>query len=91
MSDETPTFETSMESLETCVERLETGDLTLEEALEVFERGVAASRACAGLLEQSRQRVRVLVEKSGGHFELEFLDPDDEEALVAEDAEDDEG
>jgi exodeoxyribonuclease VII small subunit len=93
VSAETPTFEEAMEDLERCVERLESDDLTLEEALAVFERGVAASRACAGLLDQSRQRVRVLVEKAGGDFDLAFLDPGDEEALQAdadEEPEDDE-
>ncbi len=88
MSDrpEPPTFEVAMEDLESCVARLETGDLTLEQSLEVFERGIAASRACAGLLDQSRKRVQVLVEKAGGEFQLEFLDTDDEDALASEDA-----
>ncbi len=79
--DTTPTFEATMETLEECVSRLESGDLTLEQSLEVFERGIAASRTCAGLLDQSRKRVSVLVEKAGGEFQLEFLDADDEEAL----------
>jgi len=75
---ETATFDSSMERLETCVERLETGQLSLEDALAVFEQGIAASRQCAGLLDQSRKRVQVLVEKAGGEFQLEFLEPIDE-------------
>ncbi|MDA0336890.1 MAG: exodeoxyribonuclease VII small subunit [bacterium] len=88
MSDhpEPPTFEVAMEDLEACVARLESGDLTLEQSLEVFERGIAASRACAGLLDQSRKRVQVLVEKAGGEFQLEFLDTDDADALASADA-----
>jgi exodeoxyribonuclease VII small subunit len=77
------TFEGAMQNLEDCVTRLEAGDLTLEESLQVFERGIAASRACASLLDRSRRRVRVLVEKAGGELALEFLDPADEEALTA--------
>lgn len=79
------TFEVSMEDLEACVARLESGELTLEQSLKVFEQGIAASRVCAGLLDQSRKRVQVLVEKAGGEFQLEFLDPGDEEALEADD------
>ena len=89
MSDSTtetpPTFEDAMETLEDCVSRLEAGELTLEQSLEVFERGIAASRTCSGLLDQSRKRVQVLVEKVGGEFQLEFLDPEDEDALAAND------
>lgn len=74
-----PSFEEAMEQLEECVSRLESGDLTLEQSLEIFEQGIAASRACAGLLDRSRQRVRVLVEKAGGDFQLDFLDDDETE------------
>ena len=73
-----------MDELEDCVARLESGELSLEESLEIFEHGIAASRACARLLDQSRKRVQVLVEKVGGDFQLEFLDPGDEEALTSE-------
>lgn len=82
--DKEPSFEDAMENLEDCVASLESGELTLEQSLEIFERGIAASRACAGLLDQSRKRVQVLVEKAGGEFQLEFLDPDDEDALASQ-------
>ena len=84
MSGESPDpasgFEEAMEQLEDCVARLESGELGLDESLEVFERGIAASRACARLLDETR-RVQVLVEKAGGDFQLEFLDAGDEAAL----------
>jgi exodeoxyribonuclease VII small subunit len=73
-----------MEDLEACVARIESGELTLEQSLEVFERGIAASRACAGLLDQSRKRVQVLVEKVGGEFQLEFLDSEEEDSLASD-------
>jgi exodeoxyribonuclease VII small subunit len=73
-----------MEELEDCVARLESGELSLEQSLEIFERGIAASRACAGLLDQSRKRVQVLVEKVGGDFQLEFLDAEEEQALTSD-------
>ncbi len=77
-----PTFEEAMEKLEDCVARLESGDLSLDESLEVFERGIAASRDCARLLDDTRKRVQVLVERAGGDFQLEFLDAGDEAALT---------
>ena len=79
--DSAPSFEEAMEQLEDCVARLESGELGLDESLEVFERGIAASRACARLLDETRKRVQVLVEKAGGDFQLEFLDAADEAAL----------
>ena len=80
MSEEpAASFETALAQLEESATRLEQGDLSLEEALLIFERGVAASRACAGYLEQARKRVQVLQEDEQGNFRLEFLDGDEEE------------
>lgn len=73
MSD---TFEEALALLEQSVERLETGDLKLEEALSVFEKGVAASRSCNKWLEETRKRVQVLTTDEGGEFRLDFLDSD---------------
>ena len=81
--DPAPTFEESMAELEDCVARLESGELSLDESLQVFERGIAASRACARRLDDTRKRVQVLVEEAGGDFQLEFLDAEDEAALTA--------
>ncbi|HIG56597.1 MAG TPA: exodeoxyribonuclease VII small subunit [Candidatus Latescibacteria bacterium] len=73
MSD---TFEEALALLEQSVERLETGDLKLEEALSVFEKGIAASRSCNKWLEETRKRVQVLTTDEGGEFRLDFLDSD---------------
>lgn len=58
-------FEESMRELETLVERLEKGDLPLEEALKQFERGVALTRACQTALKAAEQRVEILMKASG--------------------------
>ena len=71
-------FEEALTLLEESVERLENGDLKLEEALEVFEKGIAASRTCTRLLDDTRKRVQILIEKAGGDLQLEFLDGEDE-------------
>ena len=84
-ADEPATFEAAMEQLEDSVARLESGELSLEDSLQVFEQGITASRACTRLLDQTRKRVQVLVDKAGGDLELEFLDRDP--ADEADDAE----
>ena len=72
-------FEESLAVLEESVQRLEEGDLKLEEALEVFEKGVAASRACSQWLDQTRERVQVLTADAEGQFRLSFLDDEDDQ------------
>ena len=63
-SDSTPAlarFETSVAELETLVENLESGDLTLEQALTRFERGITLSRECQTLLKNAELRVDQLL------------------------------
>lgn len=55
-----PDFEKSLAELESLVERMEAGELTLEESLQHFERGVSLSRQCQSALDQARQRVEEL-------------------------------
>ena len=59
-------FEGALDELEALVERLEAGDLVLEQALATFERGVALSRRCAELLGRAEQRIDELVRAQGG-------------------------
>lgn len=79
MSENT-SFEQVLENLENSVERLESGDLALEQALEIFEQGIAASRLCTRWLDQARKRVQVLLADEDGEFHLAFLDDDTPEA-----------
>ncbi|MDX1803672.1 MAG: exodeoxyribonuclease VII small subunit [Alcanivorax sp.] len=58
-----PTLETSLDNLEALVERMESGDLTLEESLQAFEEGVRLSRQCQQALQQAEQKVRILLEQ----------------------------
>ena len=53
-------FETSMQALEDLVGRMEAGDMTLEESLAAYERGVGLYRSCQSALEQAELRVRLL-------------------------------
>jgi len=70
-------FEASMEELEAIVERLEHGDLPLEESLRQFERGVELTRSCQAALKQAEQKVKFLTAKPGGEAELEDFEPED--------------
>ena len=66
-SQESGSFESSLERLEAIVDRLEEGDLPLEASLDAFEDGVALAGRCAAELEQTERRIEVLVEE-GGHW-----------------------
>ena len=53
-------FERSLDELEQLVQKLERGDLSLDESLQAYERGIALYRSCQGALEQAELRVRLL-------------------------------
>ena len=59
-----PDFEHALGELESVVDRLEHGDLPLEEALKQFERGIELTRACQSSLKQAEQRVEILLQKN---------------------------
>jgi exodeoxyribonuclease VII small subunit len=54
------TFEEAFRELEGVVQRLEAGDLSLEEALALYERGITLARQCGGQLDAAELRVRQL-------------------------------
>ena len=56
-------FETSLTELETVVRDLESGDLPLERAIQLFERGMTLSQQCRRQLEEAETRVEVLVKR----------------------------
>ena len=58
-------FEASLEKLEELVDRMEEGDLSLEESLSAFEQGVKLSRECQQALAEADQKVNLLMEKNG--------------------------
>jgi exodeoxyribonuclease VII small subunit len=74
--DPLPDFETAMRDLEQLVERLEHGDLPLEESLAAFERGVMLTRACQSALKEAEQKVEILLKRAGEPAVEEFT-PDE--------------
>jgi exodeoxyribonuclease VII small subunit len=61
--DKPASFETGLEELESVVKQLESGDLPLEKALELFEKGVQLSEACRKQLEEAETKVEVLTRR----------------------------
>lgn len=58
-------FETALAELETLVGQLEQGELTLEDSLQRFERGIALVRSCQNALREAEQTVEQLIERNG--------------------------
>ena len=69
-------FEAALAELEQLVERMETGELSLEASLQAFERGVALTRECQKALKDSELRVAALTETDAG-LTLEEVDPEE--------------
>ena len=55
-----PSFEEALNELESLVETMEQGELTLEESLKSFERGVELTRTCQQALKNAEQKVEIL-------------------------------
>ena len=65
-------FEASLDKLENLVEKMEDGDLTLEESLKIFEEGVKLTRECQQALADAEQKVKLLIEESGEVTSTDF-------------------
>jgi exodeoxyribonuclease VII small subunit len=63
--DASLSFETGLQQLEAIVKEMEGGELPLERALELFERGMKLSDACRKQLEEAETRVEVLMKRAG--------------------------
>jgi exodeoxyribonuclease VII small subunit len=66
MPDDAPlTFEAGLQQLEAIVKEMESGDLPLERALDLFERGTKLSEACRKQLTDAETRVEILMRRAG--------------------------
>jgi exodeoxyribonuclease VII small subunit len=73
-----PDFERSLARLEEVVRRLESPQLSLDDAMKLFEEGVALSRECQKQLEEAEGRVEILLKKADGKLAAEPFDPERE-------------
>jgi exodeoxyribonuclease VII small subunit len=60
-------FETAMARLEEIVQKLEQGDLPLEQSLKLFEEGIRLSRICNTRLEEAERKVEILLKDKTGN------------------------
>jgi exodeoxyribonuclease VII small subunit len=74
MADADPGFDHILTRLREVVQRLESGELSLEQSLEVYEEGVQLARRGQQLLATAEKRVEILVSTSGG-VEVKPFDP----------------
>lgn len=66
-----PSFEESLKKLESIVDKLEKGDLSLEESLKLFEEGVGLSAVCKKELEEAEGKVEILIKQRNGSLKAE--------------------
>lgn len=70
-------FESALQQLEQLVNRMESGDLSLEDSLKAFEDGVKLTRQAQARLDAAEQRVKILMEEQGELVEADFDDDND--------------
>jgi exodeoxyribonuclease VII small subunit len=70
-----PSFEEGLQQLESIVKEMEGGELPLERALDLFERGMKLSEACRKQLEEAETRVEILTRRAGEMQPQPFEDP----------------
>ena len=66
-------FESSLERLEEIVQKLERGNLTLDESMKIFEEGVKLSKVCGDYLNDAEKKIHKLIKSEDG-FQLELLE-----------------
>ena len=67
-------FEEAFKRLEQIVGNLESGDLSLEESMKLFEEGIRLTEACKSILEDAEQKIQLLLKNSDGKLSLEDKD-----------------
>ncbi|MEM7244308.1 MAG: exodeoxyribonuclease VII small subunit [Acidobacteriota bacterium] len=85
---EEPSFEDALTRLESIVDELEGGELTLERSLELFEEGVVLGQRCNQQLDAAESKITVLIESARGRVdevELEEAPEDDPEPVATPD------
>jgi len=76
MAKQVPQLEESLDNLEALVERMESGEMTLEESLRAFEEGVKLTRQCQQALSRAEQKVQILLEQAPDAEPAPFETPD---------------
>jgi exodeoxyribonuclease VII small subunit len=72
-----PSFEQLFRELEATVAKLEAGDLSLDESLALFQRGMELSKKCGALLDHAELRIKELVPQANGQVQAEDFGEDE--------------
>ncbi|WP_455203540.1 exodeoxyribonuclease VII small subunit [Kaarinaea lacus] len=65
-------FEAAISELEQLVEQMEQGDISLEQSLKNFERGIELTRTCQKALQEAEQKVQILMQEQGEDLVKDF-------------------
>lgn len=85
------TFEKALEDLESVVEKLEKGELSLNESLALFEKGVKLARYLRGELEKAEKKVEILLKDEKGEVRKESFELEKENEAEPEEESSDSG
>lgn len=75
MDEKELTFEEAMQELEQIVNKLESGEVSLEESIELFQLGMKLSQACSGKLDEVERKIEMLIEDEAGIVKKPFEPP----------------
>ena len=65
-------FESALERLEIIVEKLEAGEISLEESIELYQEGVILSKYCSQKLEEAEGKIISIMNKNGDNYTKEL-------------------
>ncbi len=71
-------FEEMLKRLEDIVDKMEGGNITLEESLAAFEEGIKLSRMCAKKLDEAQRKVEILLQQEGETTAVPFAGEESE-------------
>jgi len=67
--EENFSFEQALKRLEEIVEILETGNISLEESIKIYQEGIVLSKLCSGMLEEAEGKVMAIMNRGSGQME----------------------
>ena len=73
-------FEEALQELETIVQRLEDGNLSLDESLALFEEGIKLSHLCSQRLDEAEKKVEILLKNENGSLSRQPFEPEEDSA-----------
>jgi exodeoxyribonuclease VII small subunit len=71
MAREKKSFEKSLNELEEIVEKLERGEMSLDDSIEIFQKGVTLSKDLSKMLDEIEKKITILVENENGEVKEE--------------------